>query len=126
MINWKKATEVQIVKLEAIKIILGNNEELLKFLFHPDKPELAALNKILLRDSKCFDKEQQVLIALSLLHWGTPQDNMDFNFFSASLRDLQVRLGAEAINRYFRAMDYLVYKYIHLLSTDEQKESGDA
>lgn len=68
-INWNRACQGDLRRLEAVTILLGSHIGLLEFLFCKDRPELRAESTLLLRHSMAFSSGEQVLIRMAIDIW---------------------------------------------------------
>jgi hypothetical protein len=71
MFYWKNATRDDQLRLKAISILLGEDERLIRFLFHPTKPRLATSSTSIKQKIKSFSKGEQTLLRIALDIWGT-------------------------------------------------------
>ena len=69
MIKWKNASECDLELLEAISILLGRDERLLKFLFHFKKAKLRKSAICLKKEMGVFSSGEKWLLRASLDIW---------------------------------------------------------
>ena len=102
MIHWENASQFELNRLEAIKILLAEKKDVLDFLIHPDRPELTAPIEDILQDISCFnDEEDRVLAKLSLCIWGEPCCDLEIG-------DVFNKLNGESFKRYMKALLFTV------------------
>ncbi len=68
-IKWRGDDERGLALYRAIAILLGGNQELIQFLFDPEKPRLRRRAGILRDDAWKFSEEDQLKIRVALDLW---------------------------------------------------------
>jgi hypothetical protein len=68
-IKWPGADERSLALLRAISILFGQNQDLISFLFDPEKPRLRKRAGILRDDAWKFSEEDQLVIRVALDLW---------------------------------------------------------
>ncbi|PIQ68548.1 MAG: hypothetical protein COV91_03405 [Candidatus Taylorbacteria bacterium CG11_big_fil_rev_8_21_14_0_20_46_11] len=71
MLKWKDPSNDDLKRLRAISILLGEDERLIRFLFHPTKSRLAFSPQTLKRKMKCFSSGEQTLLLIAMDIWGS-------------------------------------------------------
>ena len=99
MLNWKNASNHDLKLLKAIKMLFGDDEKFLNFLFHPTRSKLSDSPENLKERMACFSSGEQLLLLVAMDIWGT--------YGGIHFDDLYTKLCPQSLQNCLHALAYL-------------------
>ena len=99
MLKWSNISNDDQKRLNAIIILLGNDERLVRFLFHPTKSKLSIAPEILKEKMRCFSSGEQTLLLIAMDIWGT--------YGGIHFDDLYTNLSPSSFKNCINALAYI-------------------